>query len=193
MPQDLAMQVTGAVDRAKAGDREALGFLYSVYADSIYGYVRSIVHDHHEAEDLTQHVFAKLMSSIVKYEDVGVPFFAWLLRLARNVTIDHVRARRATPTEQVFDLDRVEPFDLERPHAIRVALGNLPEDQRRVVLLRHVVGLSPGEIADEMGRSESSVHGLHHRGRLALQDELVRLESAPQTRGPAPLEVGQAA
>jgi RNA polymerase sigma-70 factor (ECF subfamily) len=51
-----------------------------------------------------------------------------------------------------------------------------------VVILRHVVGLTPGEIADRMGRSEGSVHGLHHRGRRALQRELERLDSAPFTR-----------
>ena len=88
-----------AVARAKEGDHEALRFLYVTYSHNIYGYVRSIVRDDHEAEDVTQHVFAKLMTTIVKYDDRGVPFFAWLLRLARNVAIDHLRANRLTPTE----------------------------------------------------------------------------------------------
>jgi RNA polymerase sigma-70 factor (ECF subfamily) len=59
----------------------------------------------------------------------------------------------------------------------------LPEDQREVVFLRHVVGLTPGEIADRLGRSESSIHGLHHRGRRALQVQLTRVDSAPFTQG----------
>ena len=92
-----------AVARAKEGDREALRFLYVSYSHNIYGYVRSIVRDDHEAEDVTQHVFAKLMTTIVKYDDRGVPFFAWLLRMARNVAIDHLRANRLTPTENVFE------------------------------------------------------------------------------------------
>jgi RNA polymerase sigma-70 factor, ECF subfamily len=54
------------------------------------------------------------------------------------------------------------------------------------VILRHVVGLTPGEIADRMGRTESSIHGLHHRGRRALQRELQRLDSMPVTRHPRP-------
>jgi RNA polymerase sigma-70 factor, ECF subfamily len=171
-----------AVARAKEGDRDALQFLYVRYSNNIYGYVRSIVRDDHEAEDVTQHVFAKLMTTLVKYDDRGVPFFAWLLRLARNVAIDHLRANRVTPTETVIDPDLSSGSDLDRAETVRAALATLPEEQRQVVFLRHVVGLTPGEIADRMGRSESSIHGLHHRGRRALQRELARLDSTPLTR-----------
>ena len=65
---------------------------------------------------------------------------------------------------------------------MRTALATLPDEQRQVVILRHVVGLTPGEIAERMGRSEGSIHGLHHRGRRALQRELERLDSTPFTR-----------
>jgi RNA polymerase sigma-70 factor, ECF subfamily len=171
-----------AVARAKEGDRDALQFLYVRYSNNIYGYVRSIVRDDHDAEDVTQHVFAKLMTTLVKYDDRGVPFFAWLLRLARNVAIDHLRANRLTPTETVIDPDVSSGVDLDRVETVRAALATLPDEQRQVVILRHVVGLTPGEIADRLGRTESSIHGLHHRGRRALQRELVRLESTPHTR-----------
>jgi RNA polymerase sigma-70 factor, ECF subfamily len=171
-----------AVARAKEGDHEALRFLYVSYSHNIYGYVRSIVRDDHEAEDITQHVFAKLMTRIGRYDDRGVPFFAWLLRLARNVAIDHLRANRLTPTENVLDPDTSSGIDLDQAETVRSALASLPHEQREVVVLRHVVGLTPGEIADRMGRSEGSIHGLHHRGRRALQRELARLDSAPCTR-----------
>jgi RNA polymerase sigma-70 factor (ECF subfamily) len=171
-----------AVARAKEGDQEALRYLYVSYSHNIYGYVRSIVRDDHEAEDITQHVFAKLMTRIGRYDDRGVPFFAWLLRLARNVAIDHLRANRLTPTENVLDPDTSSSDDLDRAETVRSALATLPDEQRQVVILRHVIGLTPGEIADRMGRSEGSIHGLHHRGRRALQRELERLESAPHTR-----------
>jgi RNA polymerase sigma-70 factor (ECF subfamily) len=173
-----------AIARAKEGDQEAVRFLYVSYVHNIYGYVRSIVRDDHEAEDVTQHVFAKLMTVIVKYDDRGVPFFAWLLRLARNVAIDQLRANRLTPTENVIDPDLSSGNDLDRAETVRTALATLPEEQRQVVLLRHVVGLTPGEIADQMGRTEGSIHGLHHRGRRALQKELQRLDSTPFTRAP---------
>jgi RNA polymerase sigma-70 factor (ECF subfamily) len=180
---DRVRETRLAVSRAKEGDRDAFQFLYVRYSHNIYGYVRSIVRDDHEAEDVTQHVFVKLMTAVVKYDDRGVPFFAWLVRFARNVAIDHLRAQRAIPTENVIDADRHDnSIDLERSITLEDALGNLPDEQRAVVILRHVVGLSPGEIADRMGRTEGSVHGLHHRGRRALRQELMRLHSGPSTK-----------
>jgi RNA polymerase sigma-70 factor (ECF subfamily) len=173
-----------AVARAKEGDQDALRFLYVSYSHNIYGYVRSIVRDEHEAEDVTQHVFAKLMTTLGKYDDRGVPFFAWLLRLARNVAIDHLRSNRMMPTEHVLDPDLSAEGDVDQAETVRDALATLPDVQREVVLLRHVVGLTPGEIADRMGRTEGSIHGLHHRGRRALKRELERLESTPCTRTP---------
>jgi RNA polymerase sigma-70 factor (ECF subfamily) len=170
-----------AVARGKEGDHEAFRYLYVRYAHNVYGYVRSIVHDDHEAEDITQHVFAKLMTSIVRYDDRGIPFQGWLLRLARNVAIDHLRARRTIPSETVLDPDASAPTDLERTQTVRAALSSLPDEQRQVVILRHLVGLTPSEIATRMGRSESSIHGLHHRGRRALQRELQRLDATPLT------------
>jgi RNA polymerase sigma-70 factor, ECF subfamily len=177
--------VADAVARAKEGDREAVRFLYLRYADNVYGYVRSIVRDDYEAEDVTQHVFAKLMTVVGKYEQRSVPFTAWILRLAHNVAIDHVRSRRAIPAAEVRGPDeRTDEQDEDRARDLRSALAALPVEQRDVVVLRHVVGLTPGEIADRLGRTESSIHGLHHRGRRALKQELRRLELGPATRMP---------
>ena len=146
-PEDVRM-VRMAVARGKEGDREAIRFLYVRYSHNIYGYVRSIVHDEHEAEDITQHVFAKLMTVLVKYDERGVPFFGWLLRLAHNAAIDHLRSRRATPAEEVFGAEeRYDDTAIDRSHLLHDALAALPDEQRSVVLLRHVVGLTPGEIA----------------------------------------------
>jgi RNA polymerase sigma-70 factor (ECF subfamily) len=175
-------QVRLAIERAKEGDRDAVRLLYVRYSGNVYGYVRSIVRDEKEAEDLTQHVFLKLITAICKYDDRGVPFSGWLLRLARNVALDHLRRRRATPAEEVYGADHpADDAALERSYTLRAALAALPEEQREVVVMRHVVGLTPPEIAAHMGRSESSVHGLHHRGRRALQLELTRLGAAPAT------------
>jgi RNA polymerase sigma-70 factor, ECF subfamily len=177
--------VSQAVRRAQVGDREALGFLYARFAENIFGYVRSIVRDHHEAEDVTQHVFAKMMRVIDKYEERDVPFFAWLLRVARNVAVDYIRSERLVPVEEV----RTEPtrtggYD---PAAnackedLREALATLPLAQREVLVMRHVAGLSPAEIAGLTGKSEGSIHGLHHRGRRAMAAELTSRGLAPAT------------
>src|SRR5919202_1924046 len=121
-PADKRM-VSMAVARGREGDREAIRFLYVRYSHNIYGYVRSIVHDEHEAEDITQHVFAKLMTVLVKYDERGVPFFGWLLRLAHNAAIDHLRSRRATPAEEIFGADEHSGDDvIDRSHVLREAL-----------------------------------------------------------------------
>ena len=174
--------VDRAVDRAKCGDSEALAYIYTCYADNVYGYVRSIVRDDHEAEDITQHVFAKLMTAIAKYERRSAPFSAWILRVARNQAMDFVRASRSIPFGEVPAAHEYGDDELhERARCLQDAFDSLPSAQRSVLLLRHVFGLSPAEIADCLDRSESSVNGLHHRGRRALQRELMSMGSAPAT------------
>jgi RNA polymerase sigma-70 factor (ECF subfamily) len=176
--------VRRAVVRLKQGDRSALHFLYVRYADDVCGFVRSIVRDAHEAEDITQNVFAKLITAIHKYEPREVPFAAWILRVSRNMALDHLRARRQIPFEEVRTTDEGhEQIGFDRSQSLREAFRRLPEDQREVLVLRHIAGLSPTEIAQRIGKTESSVHGLHHRGRGALQAALRELEAAPVIAG----------
>ena len=171
-----------AVLRAKQGDRDALTFLYVRYADNLYGYVGSIVRDEHAAEDITQDLFAKLPSALARYEPRRVPFAAWILRVARNLALDHLRAQRAVPCAEVRPVEPLaDDFSFERSRALRDALDALPCDQRQVLILRHVAGMTPGEIARSLGKSEGSIHGLHHRGRRALQHELSELGARPVT------------
>jgi len=177
--------VARAVVRAKQGDQEALRFLYVRYADNVYGYVASLLRDDHEAEDVTQHVFAKLLTNLHKYEPREVPFSAWILRVARNVAVDHMRQRRAIPCEEGRELrPQAESDDDAQQNslALREALATLPDEQREVVMLRHLVGLTPGEIAGRLGKTEPAIHGLHHRGRGALRSDLARRECAPAVR-----------
>ena len=170
-----------AVARAKQGDEDALRFLYLKYADNVYGYVCSLVRDEHEAEDVTQHLFAKLPNALQRYRPSAVPFSAWILRVAHNAAIDHVRVRRPMPCEEVRSVD-TEDHDViarDKYRDLREALDVLPEEQRNVLVLRFIVGMSPGEIAETIGRSEDAVHGLQHRGRRTMKAELERLGAAP--------------
>jgi RNA polymerase sigma-70 factor (ECF subfamily) len=169
-----------AIARAREGDDAALRFLYIQYSPDVQRYVRSIVRDEYEAEDITQNVFAKLTTALAHYEPREVPFSAWILRIARNAALDSLRQRRAIPFEDVRGPNEsVEQGEHPSLASLREALEELPDDQRRVVLMRHIVGLSPGEIADRMGKSEGSIHGLHHRARTALRAALVRLDAGP--------------
>jgi RNA polymerase sigma-70 factor, ECF subfamily len=171
------------VARAKQGDRQAVRFLYLRYADNVFGYARSIVRNEHDAEDIVQQVFTRMLTAIQNYEERSVPFSAWLLRIAHNMSIDHIR-RRSSVCEEPEVMAAPETPAVESHHlrdAIRDALSELPDPQREIVVLRHVAGLSPREIAERLGRSEDSVHGLHHRGRRALQAALTQAGAVPAT------------
>jgi RNA polymerase sigma-70 factor (ECF subfamily) len=169
-----------AIARAQHGDMDALHYLYVRYADDVFGFVNSIVRDSHAAEDITQNVFGKLLTAIQRYQQREVPFAAWILRVGRNAALDHMRARRQIPVEEVrIDDEGDEQIGFDRSQCLREALSRLPEDQREVLVLRHIAGLTPSEIARRLGRTEGSVHGLHHRGRGALQSALRELGAAP--------------
>jgi RNA polymerase sigma-70 factor (ECF subfamily) len=176
-------EVSRAVARAKQGDRSAIRFLYLRYADNIYGYARSIVRNDHDAEDIVQQVFTRMITAIRSYEDRSVPFSAWLLRITHNMAIDHVRRRSRVceEPEEAVSVDRPEEESKHLRLLLGEALAQLPPAQREIVVLRHIGGLSPREIAERLGRSEDSVHGLHHRGRRALREALTQVGATPCT------------
>src|SRR6201994_1119070 len=139
--------VRRAVGMAKQGDSEGIHFLYVRFHDDVLRYVNSLVRDYHEAEDITHNVFAKLMTAIRKYEERAVPFSAWILRVARNAALDHLRARRAVSVEDIEVAAGAGSEEmLGRGTEIRGALEEIPTDQREVLVLRHVIGLTPVEI-----------------------------------------------
>ena len=98
--------VSRAIDHARAGDREALGFLYARYADDVYDRVRHIVADRSEAEAVTREVFAQLAHAIGEYEHGDMSFLAWIVSRARSAAVEHAGRRS----------------DAMRPHA-RVSHG----------------------------------------------------------------------
>lgn len=176
-----------AVRRASDGDGEAMGELYDRYAGRVYGHVRRMMRDRHDAEDITQLVFLKLIWSLDRYDERAGDFCPWLLRVARNLAIDEMRRRRPVLVGSVVAPAAEDVQDeaaVMRSDAVRVALADLSADQREVVVLRQVVGLRPSEIAHRMERSEGSVHALYHRGRVAMQASLADAELAPATRSP---------
>jgi RNA polymerase sigma-70 factor (ECF subfamily) len=171
-----------AIAGVQQGDPDALHLLYVRYAEDVRSHVQGIVRDIHDAEDITHDVFAKLVSAMGSYKQTEAPFAAWILRVARNAALDHVRRRRLIPCGEVRPgRDRPQITDPERSRCLRAAFERLPSEQRQVVLLRHIAGLSPGEIAERLEKTEGSVHCLHHRGRGALQTSLLELDTAPVT------------
>lgn len=173
------------IERARHGDRDALRTLYAHYAVHVRRHVAAIVRDEDEAEDVTQLVFVKLIGGLGSYDERRGEFTGWLLRVARNLAIDELRRRRPVLDGDLDGRPEAPSDDstIDRARAIRQAFADLPDDQRQVVVLRHVVGLGPREIAVRLARSEASVHALHHRARATLQASLVRAEVAPVTHG----------
>jgi len=180
-PPDADALVAAATERARDGDDDALRLLYLLYADNVFGFVVAIVRDEHDAEDITSEVFARLPRALTRYRSGATPFAAWLLRVSRNAALDHLRAQRSVPRAEVYAV--TEPADtsaFERLADLRAAFASLPHDQRQVMLMRLVAGMSPGEVAEELGRSVDAVHALQHRARRRLRRELAQQGWAPR-------------
>jgi RNA polymerase sigma-70 factor (ECF subfamily) len=180
-PPAVDALVGAATDRAREGDVDALRLLYLLYADNVFGYVLAIVRDPHDAEDITSEVFSRLPRALGRYRTSATPFAAWLLRVARNAALDHLRAQRSVPQAEVraTSSGEGEPASRERAADLLTALDALPGDQRKVMLLRLVAGMTPGEVADQLGRSVDAVHALQHRARRRLRTDLTEQGWAP--------------
>jgi RNA polymerase sigma-70 factor (ECF subfamily) len=174
-------ELTATIDRARRGDADALGELYARYQPRVRRYVKGLVRDRHEADDITQQLFARLGPALERYEPRSASFSAWILRVARNAALDRLRAPVTLGLEELGTAAAAsdDTTGFERRACLRQALAALPADQRQVVLMRHVVGLTTTEIAAALGRTEGSVHALHHRGRAGLRRRLGELGLAP--------------
>lgn len=156
-----------ALLHAARQDPKAFGELYKHHLARIYSYMRARTPTDEDAADLSQQVFLQAFKSFPKYRDRGVPFVAWLFRIARNVATDAHRRSRATVSLDVVP-ESSYPADEEDPEAValrreqilhaRTLLSNLPPDKRELITLRFVAGLTLREIALVVGRSESTVH-----------------------------------
>jgi RNA polymerase sigma-70 factor, ECF subfamily len=171
------------VECAGRGDRDALGDLYVRYAPPVHRHVLRIVGDEHEAQDVTQLVFVKLMGNASRYEEQRGDLSVWILRIARNLAIDEVRRRRPVPASDAREPTQTsDDAAIELGEALREALAALSDEQREVVVLRHLAGMEAREIAARLCKSEAAVHALNHRGRSAMRASLLRAGVAPVTR-----------
>jgi RNA polymerase sigma-70 factor (ECF subfamily) len=178
------------IQSAKA-DKEAFGQLYELYVDRIYKYVYYRTGNVADAEDLTARIFERAMNHIGNYKDLGLPFSAWLYRIAHNLVAnwhrDHSR-RTFLALEDVSHwamTDHGPEFTaqlMEDEQALRNAIGRLPADRQELLMLKFVERLSNAEIGEIMGRSEGAVKSLYHRTLLALREELV----SPDSEAPSP-------
>ena len=163
------------VARAKQGDRAAVAEIYQRYQPAVYRYVYFRVGDEASAEDLTASVFVRVVEKLDSYRHKGRPLLAWLYTIARNAVIDHHR-RSGSSTMVSLDQDLVdESRSVERAvdqwltrSQLADALTELTEEQRQVIILRFIEGMSCREVGRILDKSTGAVKALQHRGLAAL-------------------------
>lgn len=164
------------VKKAIKGDQQAFGQLYDAYLDSIYRFVYLRVEDQQTAEDISANVFLKAWEKLEDYQMRGVPFRAWLFRIARNAVIDHYRTRKeVAPLEAVVNTYDESAVPLSDHVTTRIEaqqilglMEQLTEDQRNVLTLKLVHGLDTQEVAKALGKRQGAVRALQMRGLQAL-------------------------
>ncbi len=178
--------------RAVQGDRDAFGELYRRYVQRIYNYIYYRVGNPHDAEDLTARVFYRVLRNIHRYEDRGLPFSAYLYRIAHNVVANWHRdnqRRTEIPLDALWSLHDDSPapeatlLQHEEYERLFAVIRRLPPDRQQLLILKFVERLSNAEIGQIMGRTEGAIKSLYHRTLLALRRELERLERE-ERRGP---------
>ncbi len=166
--------------RAAQGDLEAFGSLYEEYVERIYNYIYYRTGNPYDAEDLTARVFMRAMRHIENYHDRGLPFSAWLYRIAHNLVANWHRdnhRRKEIPLDEgllpfhpgehpEYELLRLE----ERERLVKV-IRYLPVDRQQLLILKFVEHLSNAEIGQIMGKTEGAIKSLYHRTLLTMRDE----------------------
>jgi len=166
------------VEDAQTGDLEALASLYDTHINQVYRYALARLGNVHDAEDVAEEIFLKMLGGLPNYQWRKVPFAAWLMRIARNEVVSFARrnGRRSLDTElpeEIVDRGNNDPAETaERIMALedlRGAVALLPEAQREVIILRFASGLSVADTARALGKQENNVKVLQHKGMQRLQ------------------------
>lgn len=164
------------IQRAQRGDPNAVADLYEMYVERIFRYVSYRVEDRADAEDLTADVFVKMVEGLPAYRHSGVPFEAWLYRIASARIVDARRRSRRRPQTELSDDLAVSggtPLEdamgeQERLSDLRRALSHLTDDQQTLLVLRFVERKSHDQVAEIMGKTSSAVRSIQHRALTQL-------------------------
>jgi RNA polymerase sigma-70 factor (ECF subfamily) len=164
------------VSEAQAYSQEAWAQIYDDYYAKIYEYCYLRTGDRAASEDLAADVFLEALRGIRRYRYRGVPLSAWLYKIARNLTADHLQRKKRRPTVPLGnepDNPRLSSPDRSDERAVWQdvlhAIRELTEDQQQVILLRFFHGLSHDEVAAAMDRKPGAVRVLQNRALTALR------------------------
>ena len=179
--QEIEFNEDEVLNRASEVDRDAFGLFYERYIDRIFNYVYYRTGNLHDAEDLTARVFQRAMNHIKTYTDRGVPFSAWLYRIAHNLVANWHRDRSRRQEIPLDDLPVLQSkgdhpernlVHSQEQEALLKLIRRLPGERQNLLILKFVEDMSNAEIGQIMGRSEGAVKSLYHRTLLALRDQL---------------------
>jgi RNA polymerase sigma-70 factor (ECF subfamily) len=182
----VARAVAGGDDGA-----DAIGALYDELNGTVYHWVRFYIRDGHVAEDLCQEVWLKVAQNISKYRP-GTSLLAWLRTITKNTALDYLRSVQRRPSEVLYpdhlELDRPRLDQSPEEHAERRALAQavatqmqkLRSEQRQVLILRFFDGLTPGQTAQIMGKSDGAVRTLTVRALRKLAAVMPTGESSAE-------------
>jgi RNA polymerase sigma-70 factor (ECF subfamily) len=177
------------LEKAIVGDSEAFGELYERYVARIYNYIYYRIGNVKEAEDLTERVFVRALHHIGNYSHKGLPFSAWLYRIAHNLVANWHRdssRRKDMPLDerllvsQQFNFPEQELLRVEEQEKLLQVITRLPADRQELLILKFVDDLSNVEIGNVMGRTEGAIKSLYHRTLLSIRDELVKFAAIPE-------------
>ncbi|MBC7223955.1 MAG: sigma-70 family RNA polymerase sigma factor [Anaerolineae bacterium] len=176
VPEDDATLVARARE-----DPEAFGLLYERYVDKIYTYLYYRTGSREDAEDLTARTFYRALDNLDRYQERGLPFSAWLYRIAHNLMANWHRYNSRHPQVSLENLRLTDRSGrdpervVERNEAREVvleAIRSLPPERQQLLILKFGEQMSNAEIGQVMGRSEGAVKSLYHRTLVALRREL---------------------
>ena len=180
MPADLTTE-QALVARAQGGETEAVAQLYELHAPAVFRYLYFRVHERETAEDLTADVFVRMVQALPKYQQRGLPFAAWLFRVAHDRLVDHHRRQQFRRTDGLSEkltdgADGTEQAALEaQAHKdLWTHMQELTEDQQLVVQLRFIEGYSLDETAAILAKTSGAIKALQHRALRQLAHRLER-------------------
>lgn len=168
------------IENAKR-DAEAFGVLYERYVGKIYNYIYYRTGNEHDAEDLTARVFIRALKRLSSYTDRGLPFSAWLYRIAHNLVANWYRdqsRRKIVPLDEfiVSGLQSEAPEyaaeNRQEEEFLLETLRRLPAERQQLLVLKFIEHLSNAEIGQIMDRSEGAIKSLYHRTLLTLRDDI---------------------
>jgi RNA polymerase sigma-70 factor (ECF subfamily) len=167
---------------AQGGDHAALSELYGHYFPRVYRYVCARLVSNEDAEDVTEEIFLKIIDNLAGYQFRGLPFGAWVFRIARNEVVSHVRRQKVRgATTELSDMIADDTADHTREVETQLTIAmvrelteRLPEAQRQVIALRFGAGLSVAETAQALKKTENNVKVLQHKAIAKLQQMVPR-------------------